>query len=45
MKIEANSKKFITKMMNAKNSTNSESFSGFGRDGRIDWQDPMDTLF
>ncbi len=40
---------FLQKMQNKqtsismKSSTNPESFSGFGRDRRIDWRDPMDT--
>jgi hypothetical protein len=30
-------------MISAKNSTNPESFTEFGRGRRIDWRDPMDT--
>jgi hypothetical protein len=29
-------------MISAKNCTNPESFSGFGRGRRIDWRNPMD---
>ncbi len=43
MKIGSNLEKIITKMISAKNCTNSESFNGFARGRRIDWRDPMDT--
>jgi hypothetical protein len=36
VKIESKLKNFITKMLSAKFSTNSESFKGFGRGSRID---------
>ena len=46
MKIETNPNKFITKMISVKNSTNSESFNGFGAwslhgYGEISWIHPI----
>ena len=35
-------KKFITKMISEKSSTNSESFKKFGRGRRIDWRIPVE---
>jgi len=37
IKIHSSWEKFITKMISAKNSTNPESFNGFGRGRAIDW--------
>ena len=43
MKMRSNFKNFTIKIISAKGSTNSEIFTGFGRDHRMGWRLLVDT--
>jgi hypothetical protein len=44
MKKRPDSNKFITKLISTENSTNPQSFTGFGCGDRIDWRNSLHTL-